>query len=77
MLDKTQIVDYDIKHKLLTENGWVEFYHVDNWISPKTWNDPKANRDRAGQSMDSAYECALQHIEHKQLGLLPGQKKII
>lgn len=55
LLEKNQITDYELKSKILFENGWENYYHDDNWIKTQ-WMKDGLPYDKMGISTDEAYE---------------------
>lgn len=53
--NKSEIENYEDKAKYLRENGWVTWYHDDNWVRIEYFDSPHGP-DRAGTSTDSAYK---------------------
>jgi hypothetical protein len=62
--DKIEIENYEEKAKFLKENGYVTWYHDDNWVHQKYFKTPHGP-DRAGDSTDNTY-----------FGLIQRQKDI-
>lgn len=52
--EKFEIADYDEKAAFLKENGWVTYYHDDNWIMTE-WFTNGTRYEYAGISTDRAY----------------------
>ena len=52
--EKHQINNYEEKAKLLKENGWVTWYHDDNWIKTE-WIEQGKKIDWMGEDTDDAY----------------------
>jgi hypothetical protein len=52
---KNQIENYELKAKVLRENGWDTWYHDDNWIRLEWYDNLKIRIDYAGVSTDQAY----------------------
>ena len=52
---KHDIENYEIKAKLLSENGWETWYHDDNWIKTE-WVDQGKKYDMMGLETDKAYK---------------------
>jgi len=62
--NKEEIENYDLKAKVLEENGWTTWYNDDNWIRKEWYNNPKIRIDYAGVSTDVAYyEYSPQKVE--------------
>tara|TARA_B110000908_G_C9857715_1_gene272718 strand:+ start:143 stop:349 length:207 start_codon:yes stop_codon:yes gene_type:complete len=53
--EKHQINNYEEKAKLLKENGWVTWYHDDNWIKTE-WIEQGKKIDMMGRDTDDVYE---------------------
>ena len=51
---KNEIENYEEKSKVLQENGWVTWYHDDNWIKTEWIKQGKAY-DSMGNSTDVVY----------------------
>ena len=60
--DKADIENYDMKANLLKENGWIDLWHLDNWVKVEWFNHPTINIDRAGCSTNAAYAFVLNNI---------------
>lgn len=54
--DKKDIENYDEKSKFLNDNGWVTYYHDDNWVQEDWFEDPNIRVEYAGLNTDDAYE---------------------
>lgn len=53
--EPNEIENYQEKAKFLEENGWVTFYHYDNWVKVEWYDHPTIDVSRAGYSTDGAY----------------------
>ena len=51
---KEEIENYEDKVKFLNDNGWVTWYHDDNWINEDWYNDPNIRIDMAGMTTEQA-----------------------
>lgn len=51
---KHEIENYEMKAKLLRENGWETWYHDDNWIKTE-WVDQGKKYDMMGRGTDDVY----------------------
>jgi hypothetical protein len=55
---KHQIENYEMKAKLLRENGWETWYHDDSWIKTEWFHQGK-KYDMMGCDTDNAYKKIL------------------
>lgn len=67
--NKNEIENYDLKAKVLTENGWTTWYHDDNWIKTE-WYEKEIKIDNAGISTDEAYYQYSPEKEEEDLELI-------
>jgi hypothetical protein len=51
----SEIPGYSVKAKLLKHNGWVDFYHPDNWVKSEWRSDSSINIDWAGVNTEDAF----------------------
>jgi hypothetical protein len=51
---KHEIENYEMKAKLLHENGWETWYHDDNWIKTE-WIVQGKKYDMMGRETDDVY----------------------
>ena len=54
--DKQDIENYNEKSKFLNDNGWVSYYHDDNWIQEDWFEDLNIRVEYVGLNTDEAYE---------------------
>lgn len=54
--DKQDIENYNEKSKFLNDNGWVTYYHDDNWIQEDWFEDLNIRVEYVGLNTDEAYE---------------------
>jgi len=52
--EKHEIENYEEKAKILRENGWETWHHVDNWVMSEWFFEGK-NIQMAGLDTDKAY----------------------
>lgn len=67
--NKNEIENYDLKAKVLIDNGWETWYHDDNWIKTE-WNKQGIKIDNAGISTDVAYYQYSLEKEEENLKLI-------
>jgi hypothetical protein len=58
MKEKNEIENYEEKSKVLQENGWVTWYHDDNWIKTE-WIKQGKSYDSMGNSTDVVYDSLI------------------
>lgn len=54
--DKQDIENYNEKSKFLNDNGWVTYYHDDNWIQEDWFEDLNIRVEYVGLNTDETYE---------------------
>ena len=55
-IDKIMGLDKKDKSQYLRDNGWIDYYHENNWINRKWFHDPSIKIDWVGMTLDEAYE---------------------
>lgn len=68
--NKDEIENYDLKAKVLEENGWTTYYHDDNWVKIEWFNDPTIRIDWSGINTDTAYYQYSPEKEQEDLEIL-------
>lgn len=56
---KNEIENYEEKAKFLIQEGWVTWYHDDNWIK-KEWIEQGRKYDMMGRDTDDVYNALIE-----------------
>lgn len=62
---KHEIPNYFEKAKVLNQNGWEPWYHVDNWIKTE-WYDQGKKVDMMGRSTEDVYDSIIENTKQNK-----------